>query len=221
MSVRRRASGRALYNYFRDYDSTTGKYSQSDPIGLSGGMNTTTYVSNTPIDTVDPFGLTDVIYNDGAHTLTVIDSGGNARSFPAGNNVARNSRGPCQPGQYQFAYYVPHSPDPNGPYGSNGNFVFNVPGCNGCGIHSGRANRSDRRGRRGVEHATEGCIRTTDEATDLLNELRLNGDPIRNLTVIRVAPPPVAVPAPGIPPTPPIAPVPGTFWLRSLLRGLR
>lgn len=46
------------YNYFRDYSPETGRYVQSDPIGLMGGMNTYGYVDASPIDDVDPVGLT-------------------------------------------------------------------------------------------------------------------------------------------------------------------
>ncbi|MBL8299700.1 MAG: RHS repeat protein [Rhodanobacteraceae bacterium] len=45
------------YNYFRDYDTFTGRYVESDPIGLRGGITTYSYVAGRPLDWVDALGL--------------------------------------------------------------------------------------------------------------------------------------------------------------------
>jgi len=45
------------YNYFRDYEPTTGRYIETDPMGLDGGLNLYSYVNGNPVSLTDIYGL--------------------------------------------------------------------------------------------------------------------------------------------------------------------
>jgi RHS repeat-associated protein len=62
---------RLHYNLFRDYDPNTGRYIESDPIGLRGGLNTYSYVDGRPINHFDRGGLQSVTVNVGEQPQTI------------------------------------------------------------------------------------------------------------------------------------------------------
>jgi RHS repeat-associated protein len=50
-----------FYNYFRTYDGSLGRYQQSDPIGLAGGLNAYVYGLGNPTRHTDRFGLSTTV----------------------------------------------------------------------------------------------------------------------------------------------------------------
>ena len=56
------------YNGHRDYDASTGRYLQADPVGLLGGLNAYAYATANPVTYIDFLGL-EWEYSQGTGTL--------------------------------------------------------------------------------------------------------------------------------------------------------
>ena len=96
----------------RYYDPNTGRFLTRDPISYGGGINLYAYVANSPVDSIDPLGLTRLEFYINTGTLVVITNEGfryhiNATSGhgDAINDPRRVSEkfiGPIPPGQYHI-----------------------------------------------------------------------------------------------------------------------
>jgi hypothetical protein len=154
--------------------------------------DSTAHVDTPPPDTqqeTPKASNTTLTYNDIDHTLTLTKPDGTAQTFPANNNVDSTSEGHWPAGTYNYVGSVTHDDDsPNSAYGSHGGVAFDVPGRTNMEIHSGREDVPDQLGRSGVNHATMGCIRTTDEGMAAIHEAIANHDQPTTITVIRSDP---------------------------------
>ncbi|EHO40688.1 RHS repeat-associated core domain-containing protein [Caldithrix abyssi DSM 13497] len=171
----------------RYYDPEIGRWWSVDPLAEKIiWLTPYNYARNNPIIRFDLYGLSDLVFNRSTGKLILCSGNGNIIGiWEARNNVASSSNGRFPLGTYKFAYFVNHAGEGvNSPYGNIGNFVFDVPGRSGMGVHAGRENVPDRLGRKGVNHCTMGCIRTTDEAMKNILNTHNEGDPLKTITVM-------------------------------------
>jgi RHS repeat-associated protein len=106
-------------NGFRDYASLLGRYIESDPIGLAGGLNTFVYIGANPENGIDADGLDALLFNNT-----------NAANFPGGP-YGHNAIAVGTPSQGYFFYSKNGGPDNVSLYFSTYQELLNYVNLNG------------------------------------------------------------------------------------------
>jgi hypothetical protein len=145
--------------------------------------------------------MSTLVFDGQTRTITLKDRNGNdvgswpannvvehdprwLRFVPNGTHTPTNSRTPTRhPGRRDSHGILTDTAQ--GSYGSYGAIVMNpntVNGHRGVAVHSGRATLHDGRRRTGINYATQGCIRTTDQAMGVITG-HMRNDPLESITV--------------------------------------
>ena len=103
LPVRRRSSGRVLYNWHRYYDPSIGRDISADPIGQRGGLNLYTYALNSPTGVIDPLGL--YVSNPTNRTVTVKPENGPMFKLPPKTTVDVSPDGVYDPGTGEWTKF--------------------------------------------------------------------------------------------------------------------
>jgi RHS repeat-associated protein len=169
-------------------------------------LNLYSYAGNNPLIRTDADGHagSDLFYDGSTHPLTLYsNSSEELGSWHANNNVdSRASLGKLPDGTYPVLdQNSPHmhgdavdthdsnkQDSENGEYGPGGIFRledFKGPDGKmhqGVGVHAGREDKPDAAGRKGPDHATQGCVRSCDAAVKKITDTAKK-DPLKTLTV--------------------------------------
>ena len=166
------------YNYFRDYDPSLGRYVQSDPIGLLGGLNTYGYVLQNPLYWIDPLGLSvTCTFSQSTGQLTCTDDTTNQQTVDEqcysgapgavndGSQQNTPNVGPIPLGDYDIGAGVGHrGTGPNSlpltPMASNDQF----PSTRNPGSFLMHGDNS-----RGNQSASQGCIICSPNTRSTIN----------------------------------------------------
>jgi RHS repeat-associated protein len=193
------------YMHARYYDPSMGRFSSVDPgkdwdPARPQSWNMYAYSRNNPILRLDPDGRSSLVFNrESGYVALYSGEGMLIGAWSAANNASSNSKGSRIWPAGEYAMLDQNTPNTHangdtldGAYGTQGifrasNFDDNGVERAGMGVHAGRANATDGLGRSGFEHATMGCVRTTEEAMEIIAETALV-DPLTTITIEEEAP---------------------------------